>query len=67
VAVEYGRRGARVNAEFSSEILHIDGGQSPDTENPYHPPFPRSQLAAARPLEPGVAVVGTVTLRRFRS
>jgi hypothetical protein len=32
--------------------------------------FPRSQLAAARPLGPAmlrVAVVGTVTLRRFRS
>jgi hypothetical protein len=29
VAVEYGGRGTRVNAEFSSEIRHIDGGRFP--------------------------------------
>ena len=50
MAVEYGQQGARVNAEFSSEILHVDGCRPPqDRSRP--PPFPRSQpAAAARPL-----------------
>jgi hypothetical protein len=29
LAVEYVRRGLRVNADITGEILHVDGGQSP--------------------------------------
>ena len=32
LAVEYARRGVRVNAEITGEIAHIDGGQSPGHE-----------------------------------
>ena len=34
LAIEYARRGVRVNAEITGEIPHIDGGQSPGTEIP---------------------------------
>ena len=32
LAVEYARRGVRVNAQITGEIAHIDGGQAPGHE-----------------------------------
>jgi hypothetical protein len=45
----FARRGVRVNAEITGEILHIDGGQ---------PPCALSRLLAARMLSPRHRIAG---------